>query len=417
MIQRHITAAVRAALRDSPVVLLHGARQTGKSTLVGAVAGGDHAARYLTLDDAGVLAAARHDPAGFLDGLQGRVALDEVQRAPDLFPALKAAVDRDRTPGRFLLTGSANVLLLPRLAESLVGRMEILPLWPFSQGEIEGVREGFVDALFRKRLPSLPRSGGDAAADLPRRMLLGGYPEVRSRAAPERRRAWFGSYLTTLLQRDVRDLARIEGLTEMPRLLALLATRVAGLFNASDISRGCGMPLSTLKRYLSLLETTFLVQFLPPWFTNSGQRLVKAPKLQLSDTGLAAHLLGIGDAQALASSSCFGALLENFVGTELRKQLGWARAEYRLYHFRSAVGREVDLVLEQEGGRLAGVEVKAAAQVGADDFKGLHALAELAGERFHRGIVLYRGAEAIPFGAKLHALPIDALWRMEAVGE
>jgi hypothetical protein len=259
MFRRNLTAPLLKALADSPVVLLHGARQTGKTTLVKTLARKQHRARYLTLDDAGVLSAARSDPAGFIGGLEGPVILDEVQRAPGLFVAIKAAVDRDRRPGRFLLTGSAHVMLLPQLSDSLAGRMELLTLWPLSQGEIEGVVEGFIDAAFGV-LPVLAEQKADPIA----RALRGGYPEVLRRTDEEGRRNWFGSYVTTILQRDVRDLAHIEGLTEMPRLLSLLAARAAGIQNFSELAQSSRIAPTTLKRYLALLETTFLIQELRP---------------------------------------------------------------------------------------------------------------------------------------------------------
>ena len=411
MFKRNITPAVLAALNDTPVVLLVGARQTGKSTLVQELATSTHPARYLTFDDAAVLAAARSDPSGFLAGLEGAVVLDEVQRAPELLLALKVAVDRNRQPGRFLLTGSANVLLLPRLAETLVGRMEVLTLWPLSQGEIEDHVEGFLDAVFARSLPPLAGRPEEWATLLDR-LLRGGYPEVLSRETEERRAAWFGSYVTTLLQRDVRDLSNIEGLTTVPRLLSLLAARATALLNFSELSRSIAMPQSTLKRYLALLEMTFLLQPLPPWSSNRSKRLVKAPKLMLNDTGLLASLLSLSRDRLLTDRSLIGPLLENFVVMELRKQFAWSRVKPQLFHFRTQTGQEVDIVLEDGAGRIVGVEVKAGATVGPQDFKGLHALAEVSDKRFHRGVVFYTGMEPLPFGPRLHALPLQALWRL-----
>ncbi|MBI4401527.1 MAG: ATP-binding protein [Nitrospirae bacterium] len=413
MFDRHITESLLDGLADTPVVMLHGARQTGKSTLAQWVAARAHPARYLTLDDAGVLAAARHDPAGFLAGLGGPVVLDEVQRAPELFLAIKAQVDRDRQPGRYLLTGSANVVLLPLLSESLAGRMETLALWPLSQGEIEERREGFVDAVFARTLPSMA-DGLPSRSEIVRRIVRGGYPEVLSRTAESRRSAWFSSYITTILQRDVRDLANIEGLTALPRLLALLSARVMALLNFAELSRSISIPLSTLKRYMALLETAFLIHMLPAWSGNLGKRLVKAPKLLFSDVGLAAHLLGVNAERLARDLGLFGQLLENFVTMELRKQITWSQVHPQMFHFRTQTGQEVDLVLEDQAGRIVGIEVKASATVSAQDFKGLRSLAEAVGKRFRRGIVLCTGSEAIPFGPHLHALPVSALWRLGA---
>jgi predicted AAA+ superfamily ATPase len=385
----------------------------GKSTLAASLASGPHRARYITLDDAPVLAAARTDPAAFVRGLTEPVVLDEVQRAPDLFLAIKAAVDRGRRPGRFLLTGSANVLLLPRLSDILAGRMEILTLWPLSQGEIEGVREGFIEALFANSLPSMPPEP-EPWTRLLERITRGGYPELTGQGAAERREAWFGSYITTMLQREVRDVSNIEGLTMMPRLLALLATRGASLLNFSDLARGVGIPLTTLKRYLALLEIAFLVQTLPAWSANLGKRLVKAPKVLLADSGLMAYLLGMGGERLAINGTLGGSLLENFVAMELRKQVTWSKTRPAMFHFRTTTGHEVDLVLEARGGRVVGIEVKATASPGAADFKPLRLFAEVTGKRFHRGVLLYTGAEPLPFGPNLYALPISALWRLGA---
>jgi len=392
------------------VVLLTGARQTGKSTLVHHIADSLYPARYLTLDDATTLAAARHDPTGFLAGLDGPVIIDEVQRAPELFLAIKSSVDRHRQPGRFLLTGSANVMLLPRLADALAGRMEILTLWPLSQGEIGGVEEDFLDRLFAVEM-RWPASLRVERMELLRRVLGGGYPEVIQRETEDRRRAWFGAYLTTILQRDVREIANIEGLTDLPRLLALLATRTSSLLNLADLSRSIVIPQTTLKRYMTLLEATFLVQPLPAWSTHLGKRLVKAPKLVLNDTGLLAYLLGVNEQRLEEGRTLLGGLLENFVVMELRKEASWSASQPRLFHFRTQTGHEVDIVLENAAGKLVGVEVKSSASVTADDFKGLRALQELTGRRFLRGVVLYTGSERVPFSPHQLALPIAHLWQ------
>lgn len=375
MTPRHLTPEIREALADTPVVLLGGARQVGKSTLAQRLAaegfGGADAARYLTLDDATVLAAAQADPDAFVRSLGGPAVIDEVQRAPGLFRAVKAVVDEDRRPGRLLLTGSADVLLLPSVSESLAGRMEALTLWPFSQGELEGSREGFVDALFADELPDAV--GGDAVgpADLWGRVVRGGYPEALARASAKRRARWYESYVTTILQRDVRDLANVEGLTQMPRLLQLLAARTGALMNYSEASRSAGIPNTTLKRYLALLEATFLVRELPAWAANLSKRLVKSPKGLVTDTGLAAELVGAREEGGGPAEAARGGLVETFVAMELEKQRAWASRRVTLHHFRTGSGREVDVVVEDAAGALVGVEVKAASSVGGGDFGGL----------------------------------------------
>jgi uncharacterized protein len=409
MLHRCLHERVQSALADTPVVVLLGARQTGKTTLARSLVEDDPPRRYLTFDDAGVLAAAAADAAGFLDGLDGAVTLDEVQQVPELFPALKAAVDRDRRPGRFLLTGSTNVMALPKISQALVGRMEIVQLWPFSQGELEGRCTGLVERLLAGQTPS-PAPSMDLEEVL-QRIVRGGYPEVTTRAAASRRSAWFESYSTTILQRDVRDLANIDRLATMPRLLSLLAARATGLLNYAELSRSSGIPQSTLKRYLALLEATFLVQVVPAWSTNLSKRLVRSPKLILNDTGLLCHLLGMGSSRLEEDRGFLGSILENFVLMEIKKQISWLPSPATLYHFRTQGGLEVDALLEDTAGRVVGIEVKSSTTVGGRDFRGLKFLAESLGERFLGGVVLYTGEALIPFGRNLHAVPLATLWQ------
>lgn len=408
MFRRNIEQELHSALADTPVVLLNGARQTGKSTLAREIARA-FSSPYVTLDDATQLAAADTDAQGFLAGLGDRAVIDEVQKAPGLFPAIKMSVDRDRRPGRYLLTGSANVLLLPRISESLAGRMELITLWPLSQGELRTQRERFLEGVFAERLPAL--QGGDVF-DLKDSVLAGAYPEVIQRPAGKRRDAWFAAYITALLQRDVRDLASIDGLTDLPRLLSLLAARVGGLLNMSELSRSSAIPNSTIRRYLSLLQATFLFQPLPAWSSNLGKRLIKSPKTHLIDSGLAAHLAGATRESLVRDPVFFGHLLETFVVSELRKQIGWSDGRVNLYHYRTTTGREVDIVLEDAAGQLVGLEVKASSTVVQKDFSGLAAMSEDSGGRFVRGIVLYSGEQAVSFGERHVALPLSALWRL-----
>ncbi len=354
-----------------------------------------------------MMTAATDDPAGFLSDLKGRIILDEVQRAPDLFRAIKAEVDRDRKPGRFLLTGSADVMLLPNLSESLAGRMEILTLWPLSASELAGNEFSLVDLLFAGA--PLPRAEPAAIrSELFRRISTGGYPEVVGRGSARRRSAWFGSYITTILQRDVRDLANVEHLTLLPRLLRLLAARATGLLNYSELARDVGLSLSTLKRYMALLEATFLVQTLPAWSANLGKRLVKSPKVILCDTGLMAHLLGAEDPES-APPHVTGALAENYVAMELKKHLGWSDSNATLYHFRERTGKEVDLILENSAGKVVAIEVKASSTISKRDLRHLKFLRDTLGDRFARGVLFYTGAEYVPFGGKLEAAPLSAL--------
>jgi predicted AAA+ superfamily ATPase len=411
MIRRHLTEQLLQALEDTPAVLINGARQTGKTTLAQLPELAKEGRQYLTFDDPGMLAAAKQDPNGFIAGLTAPVTLDEVQHVPELFPAIKMAIDRKREPGRFLLTGSANVLLLPKLSESLAGRMELLTLWPFSQGEINGLKEGFVDALFSEqpawlagKPKSLPRD------ELFEKVLAGGYPVAIARNTAARRKAWFQSYLTTLLRREVRDLTNIADVTALPRLLALVATRAGNLLNSADLSRTLALPQTTLKRYFALLEAIFIVQLLRPWSSNLGQRVIQTPKVYLNDTGLLAHLLGLTVERFKVDGTLAGGVLENFVLMELRKQSAWSETQPEFYFWRTASGQEVDLVLEDRAGRLVGIEIKAGATLGASDVRGLHAMAGAAGQRWTRGVVLYTGNEIVPFAANLHGLPMSEVW-------
>jgi len=408
MYRRFINKRLRAALDDTRVVLLNGARQTGKSTIAQAIAE-ERGGQYLTLDDPAVAGLARSDPSALIDAAGDFLVIDEVQHAPELFPAIKMAVDRDGRPGRFLLTGSANVFLLPKLSESLAGRMEILPLQPLSQSEISGRESRLVESIFSDNAWQVATIDVDRI-DVCHRIITGGYPELAGRPAEERRNAWFRSYISSLLQRDVRDLASIEGLTDMPRLLALLAARAAALMNISEVSRSSGLAHTTLRRYLSLLAATFIFQPLPAWSSNLGKRLVKSPKIHLLDSGLVAHLRGETDARALSQSPSLGSLLESFILQEFRKLIDFSEKDITAYHFRTSSGREVDIVLEGRGQRIAGIEVKASANIAASDFSGLRVLAETAGSKFQRGVVVYLGDKLLPFGEQLYALPISALW-------
>jgi hypothetical protein len=406
---RHIAPLLTDALADTPVVLINGARQSGKSTLAQTQSTGTPR-QYLTLDDAVVLNAAKSDPAGFIDGLQGAVTLDEVQRVPEIFLAIKAAVDRQRQPGRFLLTGSANVLLLPGIADSLAGRMEVLSLWPLSSAEIaDSAGLNRADALFQGDWSGLMVPPCERAA-LIERLLAGGFPEAVSRTSARRRDAWFDSYVQAILQRDVRELANIEQLTEIPNLLALLATRSGTLLNFAELSRSAAIAQSTLKRYFALLEMLFLVVRVPSWERNAGKRLVKAPKVFLPDSGLLNYLTGSTAESLSAKPGLPGGLVETFVLAELLKHLAFSGARLSLWHYRTQTNIEVDFILENRLGQITGIEVKASATVDAKDFKGLRHLQETEAAIFQRGMVLYAGREVVPFGNNLWAVPLSVWW-------
>ncbi|RFO96342.1 ATPase [Rhodoferax lacus] len=409
---RHITPLLADALRDTPVVLINGARQSGKSTLAQWAQSGAESTprRYLTLDDTAVLSAAKSDPAGFVNGLQGPVTLDEVQRAPELFLPIKAAVDRHREPGRFLLTGSADVLLLPGIADSLAGRMEVLSLWPLSTAELaDSPTLNRADALFLGDWSALRVPACDKG-ELIARLVRGGFPEAAARTTPARREAWFQSYVQAILQRDVRDLAHIEQLTEIPNLLQLLATRSGTLLNLAELSRSARLPQTTLKRYFALLEMLFLVVRLPSWERNASKRLVKAPKVFLPDSGLLSYFLADTPQALAARPGLPGASVETFVLAELLKHVAFSNLRLTLWHYRTQNHIEVDFILENRLGQITGIEVKASATVDSKDFKGLRHLQETESAIFQRGIVLYAGREVLPFGDKLWAVPLSIWW-------
>lgn len=363
---------------------------------------------YLSLDDGVLLAAAEADPVGFVDDLPEFVILDEIQRAPGLFAAIKTRVDRDRAPGRFLLTGSANVLLVPKLADSLAGRMGILRLHPLAQGELAGTEAHFLERLFAADFA--PRTAERLGTELAERIAAGGYPAALARPAARRRAAWYRDYLETIVQRDVRDMTRIRSLDALPRLLTLAAGQTARLLNVTELAGPFHLTRPTIRDYVTLLERVFLVEELPPWHTNRMSRLVKGPKLHLTDTGLACALLD-QDAEGLARDrSTLGQLLETFVLQELRRQSSGSEEEVRFHHFRDKDGAEVDIVIERGAAGLAGVEVKASATVTSRDFRGLRKLRAAMEQRFVAGVVLYDGGTTARFGDRLFAVPIRALW-------
>lgn len=405
MFERFVERRVQEALSDTPVVLTVGPRRAGKTTLVRKM--GDAGRTYITLDDQTALDAAQSDPAGFIRGLD-KAIIDEIQRAPDLLLAIKKTIDEDYRPGRFLLTGSANVLTLPRVADSLAGRMETLRLLPLAVAEIEGRTPVFLERLFEGKL----RSQKDAIVgdDLVQLVLRGGFPEAISRDSERRRQDWARSYITSILTRDLRDIAEVEKLTELPKFVRLLAEHSGQLVNYSQLAAGINVNHRTSQRYVGLLEQVFLIATVQPWFTNALKRMVKTPKLHFLDSGLLATARGLTFDRVKADRGTFGSLLETFVFSEVLKLMTASDLRVTPHHFRDRDMREVDIVLERDDGMIAGIEVKASATVKAGDFSGLRALAEACGDRFAFGAVLYDNTDVVPFGDRLAAAPLSSLW-------
>ena len=400
---RQAAELIRDALDDTRVVVVTGARQVGKSTLAELVlrqyTGGT--ARFL--DDPVTRAAAREDPVRFVrhDGL---MLIDEVQRVPDLWLAIKHTVDRDPRPGRFLLTGSARLLALRSIPDALPGRSETIELWPLSQGEIDRAADGFVDAVFESGADLRVEPEEQNRKDYLARAARGGYPEAVRRAAPRRRARFFDGYLSDILARDVKQVADIERASDMRRLTSLLAAQVGGLLNASRLASDLRISAPTVRNYLGILETIYLVRLVPAWSANATTRAIATPKLIFVDSGMAAHLT------PGAPEGSSGGLLESFVLSELSRQLTWSRISARLYHYRDRDNYEVDGVLEDNTGQIVGIEVKATETVRGDDFRGLRLLQRRVGSRFRAGLVLYCGTQQLSFGEALSCLPISALW-------
>jgi predicted AAA+ superfamily ATPase len=406
LIRRHLQALLQEALLDTPAVLINGPRQSGKTTLA-RQCGADMP--YISLDDATQLAAARNDPVGFVRRID-RAVIDEIQRAPELLLALKLSIDNDRRPGRFLLTGSANVMSLPTIADSLAGRIEVHALLPLSNAEIAGCPSDFLERAQKQdwssRISGSPPGIGSA---LVAHVLAGGYPEMRSLATARRRQGWAQSYLTTLVERDIQDVARIDEAARIPQLMAILAMMSGQLLNLSQVGGQLGLNVHTAEKYIAILEKLFLVRRLPAWRRNELTRLVKTPKIHFLDAGLHAALVRAGPELLDADRGRFGSILESWVHGELLKIVSLTPERWFLSHYRDKDQVEVDFVLESPLRAILGIEVKAAATVTSADFKGLRRLRDQCGKAFVSGIVLYDGTEALPFGEGLWAVPLGYL--------
>ena len=406
LIDRHLHPLLSEALTDTPAVLINGPRQCGKTTLVRQYA---NDMPYFSLDDSSLLAAVRADPLGFVRQLD-RAIIDEIQRAPELLLSLKLMIDQDRRAGRFLLTGSANLMTLPTIADSLAGRIEVHTLLPLSNSEIVGRAPNFLAQACTQHWPAqLPNEQICVGSAMVERVLAGGYPEMRQRATPQRRQAWAKAYITTLVERDIQDIAQIEQAARIPQLLSILATLSGQLLNLSQIGGQIGLNLKTVEKYVDILEKLFLVRRLPAWSRNELSRLIKAPKLHFLDAGLQSTLCRLNAELARTDRARFGATLETWVYDELLKMLSLSPESWFLSHYRDKDQVEVDFVLESPQRKVIGIEVKASATVTAGDFKGLRRLQQVSGADFLSGIVLYDGSAALSFGDSLWAVPLSCL--------
>lgn len=403
---RKAEVQVAEALEDTRVVLVIGPRQAGKTTLVRQFATPERP--YVTLDDPQALSAARDDPIGFIRGLPAAI-IDEIQRAPDLLLAIKEKVDLNTAPGRFLLTGSANVMTLPRLGDSLAGRLSVITLLPLAQCELEDTSGSFIDRMFAG---GVPEAGPDAVigSELMQRVLCGGYPEALRRASESRRMAWHNDYLALILDRDVRDIADLEQLDKMPKLMRDLSEHAGQLVNHLSLATALGLSAPTVQRYVSVLERLFLVKTIAPWHSNALSRLIKRPKLHFLDSGLLASLREDTLARLNRDKSRFGALLECFCVAEILKLASWSKTRVTVSHFRTKEQDEVDIVLQDGAGRIVGLEIKAAATLKPKNFSGLRKLEEAAGPRFVRGLILHDHDRVTPVSEKLQSAPVSSLW-------
>lgn len=404
---RFLTDNMLSGRKRSPAILLVGARQSGKSHLMKTIAK-EEKIHYATFDNLPTLASAGNDPVGFIRSLPKPAILDEVQRVPEIFLPIKEDIDQNRISGRYLLTGSANPLVVPKLGDSLAGRMLIYELYPLSQGEILGKRENFLEIAFSDN-PVFQTSHFNKR-ELIERISRGGYPEVQGLQNHEERSEWADGYLSLILQKDIRDLAQIEGMNQLPNLLITAAAQVGSLLDYGNLAKDSRIPMTTLRRYFQLLHSLFIIHTLPAWSRNIKKRIVKSPKIFFVDTVILLQLLNLNETRLEQSPKILGRAAENFIVLELLKQSTWHPKRIDLFQFHTEAHQEVDIVLEHESGKVIGVEVKSSETIGIEDFKHFRVMKEAVGDDFHRGIVLYAGNQTLSFGPDLLAVPISALW-------
>lgn len=402
---RLLAPRIVEAMKDTPVVLVAGPRQAGKTTLVSHMS--NQEMQYLTLDDELTLLSAQEDPTGLIRSLD-RAIIDEIQRAPQLLLAIKKSVDEDRRQGRFLITGSANLMALPTIADSLAGRMETLKLLPLSQGEIHQNPANWIDSVFADNIPAIlnPIIG----KELVETVLQGGYPEAISRTTSRRRTTWYRQYVDAIIQRDVRDIANIENLDQLPRFLSALVHVAGQMCNYSQLGAKVGLDHKTAAKYMGIFEQMYLIKRVNVWSSNHLKRMVKTPKLQFIDSGLLSSLETITPELITQNRTKFGPILESFIFGELLKLTTVSDDDYRILYYRDHDRYEVDFIIENRAGQLVGVELKAPATATQNDLRGLRRFKSVAKDQFKLGVILYDGTDTLPLGDGLWAVPISTLW-------
>ena len=402
---RYALRNLRLALEDTPAVLIHGPRQCGKTTLAKML--GD-SYDYVTFDDPDIRAFAKEDPIGFTAGLSDRTILDEVQYVPEIFSSLKRVIDQDRKSGRYVLTGSTNLMLLPTLSDSLAGRIEIQRLYPLAQCEIISKENNFLKRCYSNNLPK--KTYKRLFDKLVEVVMAGGYPEPLKRRSAPHQKTWHLNYVNTIIQRDIKQVTSVREVNVMPMLMRRLANSTAQLLNANNIASGFKLGRKTVQSYIKILERMFLVDELKAWHANQNNRLIKTPKIHIGDTGIAAALMNINKELLLKDRTRLGHLVESFVYNELKREASWSGQFYEFYFYRDRDMVEVDLLIENDEGQYLGIEVKSGATISTNDLKGLKKVRNLLGPKFTMGVLLYDGERVLPFGDKLFAAPISVLW-------
>ncbi len=407
MYKRNVRNKIITSLKDTPVVMVAGPRQCGKTTLVKQIMAEDSV--YITLDDVNQLAFAKSDPLGFIRNFNNRcVIIDEIQRVPELFLPIKQSIDENRLPGRFLLTGSTNAMALPQVADSLAGRLEVIPLLPLAECEIQGNYSHFLEKILTGKIPETKQIR--IREQLINKVLTGGFPEALLRTETNRRISWFNQYILSIVQKDMQDLGQIDHVSIMPRLIQMIANQAGCLVNYTEVSNALGLSRQTVARYLQLLEQLFIFQELPAWNRNDNKRLIRTPKVHLVDSGLLCALRRMNTEKIHRNPEIFGNLVESYVLCELQRLASWHDEPLYFSHYRDKDQTEVDIVLETISGDVIGIEVKSSATLKKDHFQGLQRLKKVAGEKFLMGILLYDGDHSNAFEENLFAAPLGVLW-------